>query len=58
MYVVFLLSAVLVTQVTLYMGFTLGSAHAQVAPRHALIIHGRCLPMSQSTVNNRQATCV
>ena len=40
----------------MYMGFTLGSAHTQVAIRHALFIHGRCQPMSQATVNNRQAT--
>ena len=46
------------TQVAMYMGFTLGYAHTEVALRHALVIHGRCQPMSQSTVNNRQTTCV
>ena len=46
----------LVTQVAMYMGFTLGSAHTQVASRHALFLHGRCQPMSQASVNYRLAT--
>ena len=45
-----------VTQVAMYMGFTLGSAHTLVASRHALFIHGRCQPMSQASVIYRLAT--